>query len=175
MTRHEFRFYLTLALFAVVCVTVFAASHTLTYTAAQDTDIQQRLIPMVNRTKCALYGLPKTCSTAQVQAPTKCVTRSVCQAAGLRQGSAACTRWSAELVDACVIFTSDAAGEAAYLKEAANSGVVNSYALAANLGADEFCTNWDLMSAAAQDTTCTTAAPGGLGLSAGCRPCPESN
>jgi len=157
----------------VIVGSVFAASYTLTYTAQQDTDIQTKLIPMVNRAKCTLYGLPTTCTTANLQAPGKCVTKTVCQAAGLKAGSAACTRWSTEFTDSCTIYAANATGQAAYLKEIANGDIAEAYFLATGFTVTDFCTQWDLMTPSVQDTTCTTASPGGLGLPVNCRPCPE--
>lgn len=167
------RLLLGAALAIVIVPLVLAATHSLTYTAQQDTAVQTRLIPAVNRAKCQAYGRPDNCVTADLTG--RCIVRSVCQAANLKTGSAACTAWSTEFVESCVIFTQNAAGEAAYLKEKANKGMVDDFLSTYTLETKDYCVAWDLMSPSAQSTHCTTAPPAGLGLPSNCRPCPEVN
>lgn len=131
---------LALLLVALVPV-VMAGDSTLSYTAAQSTAIQNRVIPRYNADHCRQFGLPVTCSTAELVA-------------------AGCTVQTTRtfVTDSCTIFASSAAGEAAFLKEMANQGGVATFN---RLVAEEInqynsaaCTLWKALSPAAQQSDC---------------------
>lgn len=134
-----------------------AGSSSLTYTAGQSTAIQNMLIPRYNADHCQRVGLPSGCSSAELV-------------------SAGCSVAGATIKtipqDSCTIFTSDATGEALFLKEVANIGLVTVYnRLIANdvsqYNAAE-CQRFKALSQANQNTECTLR-----GLSNGCSgPCP---
>jgi len=156
----------------IVAPIVYAATHSLTYTTAQDATVQGKIIRNYNRRHCAQFGRGGGCSSAQLVS-NGCIPVSICTYAGLKVGSARCTEWSTEFVESCTIFPETAPGEAAYLKEMANKEMASEFAIMQAADTADFCAAWELMSNSAQNTLCTTAPPAGLGLSNNCRPCPE--
>ena len=132
-----------------------AGNSTLSYTAGQSTAIQTQLIPKYNAEHCTRFGQAVSCSTAELV-------------------SAGCTVQTFKTIvqDSCVIFTQDVTGEAAFLKEVANIGLitVNNRLIAsdvANYQAAE-CSRFKSLSVANQNTECTLR-----GLATGCAgPCP---
>lgn len=133
---------------------VLAGNSTLSYTAGQSTAIQNQLIPKYNAEHCTRFGLALSCSTAELV-------------------SAGCTVQTFKTIvqDSCVVFTSDVTGEAAFLKEVANIGLVtvNNRLIASdiqNYQAAE-CSRFKALSVANQNSECTLR-----GLATGCAgPC----
>lgn len=135
----------------------FAGTSSLTYTAGQSTVIQNQLIPKYNADHCQRFGLPGSClSTDLVTAGCNPATTTV----------------KTVVQDSCTIFTADVTGEANFLKEVANIGLVTVYnrLIATDVGAYNAaeCSRFKALSQVNQNTECTTR-----GLSAGCAgPCP---
>lgn len=133
---------------------VLAGNSTLTYTAGQSTAIQTQLIPKYNAEHCSRFGLPISCSTSDLT-------------------TAGCTVQTFKTIvqDSCVVFTSDVTGEALFLKEVANIGLitVNNRLIASdiqNYNAAE-CARFKALSVANQNSECTLR-----GLATGCAgPC----
>lgn len=142
---------IVLALVAlVIASTAQAASFTVTYTAAQDTVIQTRVIPAANTAKCATFRLGPSCTSANL-VTNGCVT-AVFPSKNLR---------------ACVIYTLDATGEGLFLQDESNRALVERFILLNNIGADIFIAACRGRTAAQQDQICVDA-----GLASGCNPCP---
>lgn len=145
-----------LALLVAVAVPfALAGTSNLVYTAGQSTAIQSQLIPRYNTDHCTRFGLAPSCSSAELV-------------------SAGCTTQTVRTIvfDSCTVFTQDAAGEAAFLKEVANIGLVTvnnkliSNENAAYTAAE--CSRFKSLSQANQNTECTLR-----GLANGCSgPCP---
>jgi hypothetical protein len=144
----------TLILLGIASAIAYAATHSLTYTTAQDTGIQNRVIPAYNRQKCLRYGRAPGCSTANL-ASSGCVPISICTAAGLTVGSTDCNVLSTENVENCTIFTINSAGQDAYLKEVANRGIVQDYLSSKTQASADFKASFDLASQASKDHCCT--------------------
>lgn len=138
---------------------VFAASaeagnSTLTYTAAQSTAIQTRLIPRYNADHCAKFGLPSTCNTSDLTTAgcVNIVRRTV-------------------TIESCTIFAQNAAGEQAFLQEVANQELVAVFnKLIVTQGSaysNAQCAIFNALSPAAKQADCTAH-----GLPTDCDPCP---
>lgn len=144
-------------LVAVSVPFALAGSSSLTYTAAQSTAIQNQLIPKYNADHCGRFGLPSNCAS------TDLVTAGC---------NVAANTIKTVPIDSCTIFTSDVTGEALFLKEAANVGLVTVFnrLIATDIGTYNAaeCTRFKGLSAANQNTECTLR-----GLANGCAgPCP---
>lgn len=138
-----------LVLFAGV---VMAGNSTVSYTAAQSTQIQNRLIPLYNKRHCQAYNKTAGCSSADLVAGG-CVVRVV----------------KTVSVESCTIFTSDATGEQSFLQEMLNQQLVSKLTELTAQDADEFCTAFKAASTANQNSACSA-----LGLPTvanGCAPC----
>lgn len=158
---------------AFALLPIMAATHSLTYTNAQDTTVQNKLVKNYNQRHCVRFNRNKGCNSAQL-VTGGCTTINVCAAAGLRIGSNLCTEWLTEFTDSCVIFSENNAGQALWLKEVANQAIATELALRKAADAEDYCIAWEGVSNTAQNTFCTTAQPAGLGLANGCRPCLET-
>ena len=146
MKRILFALLLALAL----ADSALAASFTITYTAAQDTTIQTRIIPGVNTTKCASFGLPPTCTSAQL------VTRGCVAVA-----------FPAKNYLACTIYTADAAGEGVFLQDESNRIIVDRFLQLGLTDFNVFRTSCLVATAAQKAQACTD-----VGAPATCNPCP---
>ena len=140
---------------AVMTLPVSAGNSTLTYTAAQSTQIQNRLIPKYNAEHCAQFALPSTCTSSDLTT-AGCVARTV----------------RTLVLDSCTIFTSNAAGEQAFLQETANNGLIYVFNRLIRNENDSYnaaeCARWRALSGPQQQTECTLR-----GLSSTCEgPCP---
>lgn len=134
---------------------VLAGTSSLVYTAAQSTVIQNQLIPRYNADHCRQVGLGSGCTSVELV-------------------TAGCTNLTTKTIvqDSCAIFTSDAAGEALFLKEVANIGLITVYnrLIANDVSAYQIaeCSRFKGLSQANQNTECTLR-----GLATGCSgPCP---
>jgi hypothetical protein len=132
----------------------FAGNSTLTYTTAQSTAIQTRLIPRYNADHCARFGLGPTCTTAELVTAgcTNVVRRTV-------------------TIESCTIFAQNATGEQAFLQEVANQELVTVFnKLIATQGSaysTAQCNIFNALSPAAKQADCTAH-----GLPTDCDPCP---
>lgn len=88
---------------------VYAGDSTLSYSTGQSSAIQNQLIPRYNAEHCTRYGQAVGCASGDLVA-------GGC--------SVASNTFKTIVTDSCTIFTSNAAGEAAFLKEVANIGLV---------------------------------------------------
>lgn len=88
---------------------VYAGNSTLSYTTGQSNAIQGQLIPRYNAEHCTRYGQAIGCASADL------VTGGC---------NVATNTFKTIVTDSCTIFTGDAAGEQAFLKEVANIGLV---------------------------------------------------
>jgi hypothetical protein len=136
---------------------VYAGTSNLVYTAAQSTAIQTLLIPMYNADHCQQRGLAANCTSANL------VTAGC---------SVASATFKTIIQDSCTIFTSDVSGEALFLKEVANIGLVSTYnrLIAKDNAAYQAaeCSRFKALSVGNQNTECTLR-----GLPSGCAgPCP---
>lgn len=143
--------------FVIGATLLYAGDSTLSYTAGQSTAIRNQLIPRYNAEHCARFGQAIGCASADL------VTGGC---------SAVANTFKTIVYDSCTIFTSDAAGEAAFLKEVANIGLVtvNNRLIAADNAAYQAaeCARFKALSPANQQTACTN-----LGLISSCSgPCP---
>lgn len=134
---------------------LLAGSSSLTYTAGQSTAIQSQLIPKYNADHCQKFGLGSGCISAD-----------------LVSGGCQVTIVKTIVLDSCTIFTQDAAGEALFLKEAANQALIATYnrLIAIDVGSYQAaeCSRFKALSQANQNTECTLR-----GLASGCAgPCP---
>lgn len=132
-----------------------AADSTLSYTAGQSNGIRTIVIPRYNAEHCAKVGLGAGCTTAQLVA-AGCVVQTV----------------RTFVIDSCTIFTQDAAGESAYLKEAANQGVLAAYNRSIRNDNESYqaaeCWRFKSLNQTQQDAECSLRA-----LGPGCAgPCP---
>lgn len=150
---------LSVAILALVLVAplLLAGTSNLTYTAGQSTAIQNQLIPRYNRDHCDRYGAAFPCTSSDLVA-------GGCNAAS--------NTIRTIVYDSCAIFTQDATGEAAFLKEVANIGLVtvNNRLISSEVGQYQTaeCSRFKALSQGNKDTECTLR-----GLTAGCSgPCP---
>lgn len=150
---------IVLVVLSVFLPAAFAAAgnSTLSYTAAQSTAIQNQLIPRYNAEHCGRFSLPNGCTTSDL-------TTAGCNPANFTVKTV--------VYDSCTIFTSDATGEAAFLKEVANQGLVAVNNKLISIDVSNYnsaaCTAFKAANQAGKDALCT-----GFGLSAGCAgPCP---
>ncbi len=127
-----------------------SASFTITFTAGQDTTIQTRIIPAVNTQNCARFGLPPSCTSAQL------VTRGCVAVA-----------FPAKNYNTCTIYTADATGEGIFLQDDANRQIVFRFVSLFNTDADSFLVACRGRTLAQQNQICVDA-----GLASGCNPCP---
>jgi len=134
---------------------VFAVAHTVNFTAAQDTAIENKLIPAYNRMHCARYGRPTGCTSANLVA-SGCVVVNACTALGLPAGTA-CTTMSTLNVESCVIYTADATGEDAMLQELLNQKLVDTYNAARSQAGSDFKAGFAAASGANQSAACVAA------------------
>jgi hypothetical protein len=107
----------TVRLFLVVILIpmrLLAGNHTISYTAGQETAIQNRLLPLINAYKCASKGLGPTCNTAQLVA-AGCVAVAF---PSVRP-----------LFNTCNIYSLDAAGLDQYLKDKSDKALVDDFIL----------------------------------------------
>ncbi len=137
------------ALLALVSI-VEAGDSTLTYTAAQSNAIQTRLIPGFNRTHCRSFHQPPTCATADL-------ARAGCRPRTTSQGLT---------TESCVIFTADAVGEQAFLRERSARDLVIVFGAFGRPDPADFCAAFRLATQQKKDQLCAN-----LGLPAGCTPC----
>lgn len=147
MKRHLLRALLVVLL---VVARAEAANFTLTYTTAQDTQIQTRLIPLYNKAHCAKFGLGASCTSAQL-VTAGCVA----------------VVFKTVTIDSCTIFTQDATGEGLFLQEIANQQLADIFSQLVSSDNVDFCTSWKTLTTTQQNTQCTTQ-----GLPNGCSPCP---
>ncbi len=141
---------LILFLCVLFCASLLmAGSSTVTYTAAQSTRIQTKLIPLFNSRHCQNFNLPTNCTTANL-ATAGCATVTVRTLA----------------IETCVIFTSDATGEQAFLQEALNRQLVTQLGDVSAGDAAAFCVAFKAAATGTQNTICSN-----LGLASGCDPC----
>lgn len=91
-----------------------AGNSTVTFTAAQSTAIQNRLIPNYNANHCAQFGLGSSCTSANL-VTAGCVVKTFGPVA------------VAITIDSCTIFTSNAAGEQSFHQERLNQSLVDSF------------------------------------------------
>lgn len=157
-----FALVLLLAVVGVQVVIVFAAAHTITYTAAQDSLIQTKLIPAFNRLKCASYGKPNGCSSADLVAGG-CVVQDMCDVLGFNQTSSACVNTDDMKTNSCTIFAADTVGQDALMREALNSAYASTYSLSETQASQDFKTAFDTAPPASQQAACTA-----VGLPASC-------
>jgi hypothetical protein len=150
MNRLRRTLYLALLLLAVCIGTALAASFSLTYTAAQDTQIQTKLIPLVNTANCAKRGLGPLCTSANL------VTKGCVAVA-----------FPAKNMNVCTIYTADAAGEAIYLKDTLDAALVTQLAKLNAANTVTFQAACRARTPAQQDAVCVAN-----GQAAGCNPCP---
>lgn len=143
--------FLLSAVLAALPSLALAGTFTITYTTAQDTVIQTRIIPFVNTGKCAGFGLPASCTSAQL------VTRGCVVVA-----------FPAKNVNACTIYTLDAAGEQALLQDDSNRIVVDRFLQLGNSDNSVFLTGCSTWTAAQKQAACLA----GPGVPATCNPCP---
>ena len=136
---------------------VMAGTSNLVYTAGQSTAIQTQLIPRYNRDHCEKFGAVFPCTSSDL------VTGGC---------NAAANTIRTIVFDSCTIFTTDVTGEAAFLKEVANIGLVtvNNRLIgnenAAYTAAE--CSRFKALSQGNKDSECTLR-----GLPTGCSgPCP---
>lgn len=133
---------------------VLAGSSSLVYTAGQSTAIQTQLIPKYNAEHCSRFGQSIGCNTSE-----------------LVSGGCTVQTFKTIVQDSCVIFTSDVAGEALFLKEVANIGLitVNNRLISSDIAnyQNAECVRFKALSVANQNSECTLR-----GLATGCAgPC----
>lgn len=146
---------LALGIIVYISPKVYAVVHSLNYTAAQDTIIQNQVITAYNRAHCQVWGKASGCSSANLVSGG-CVVKNACQAIGLPAGTA-CTTLSTLNVESCVIYTVDTTGEDAMLQETANQKLVAIYDAGRSYGSVDFKAGFTAASQGNKDTACTAA------------------
>jgi hypothetical protein len=138
-----------LFVFVLCSVPLWAGNVTIAHTTAQSNVIQGTLIPTHNRTHCTSFGLPGTCTSAQLV-------------------TAGCTvkTFKTVTIESCVIFTSDAAGEAAFLQEFVDQKLVDGFNQQLAEDVNLSCAAFKAASTANQNSACTA-----VGRPTGCTFC----
>lgn len=148
---------LLLLVAALIAPTIMAGTMdgAVTTTAAQDTFLQNNLIPAANAERCKKFGLSAGCTSGQL-------VSAGCVAVAF----STLTKATAGSFQSCTIYTQDAAGENAYAADELAQRVQDRFfqELAADIAAN--CASFKALSAGAQNTVCTD-----LGRPAGCRIC----
>lgn len=118
---------------------------------SQHTYVQATQIPRLNRERCSQWSLPSNCTTSDVKG-AGCVVQPF---QGATLGNPAFM--------SCTIYSSDAAGEAAYYGDLIASGALGG--INADIGASvqASCLAWKAANNATRNATCAA-----LGLSNGC-------
>lgn len=127
-----------------------AAAFTVNFTAAQDTQLQTKMIPLVNTAKCAGRGLASNCTSANL------VTAGCVAVAFPTVG-----------YNTCTIYTLDVAGETAFLQDELNARLMDRFTQLNVVNTISFSTACKALTLTQQNTLCTDA-----GLASGCNPCP---
>jgi hypothetical protein len=149
--------------FALVSVeVVLAVAHTITYTAQQDSMIQQRIISAYNRQHCAKFGRPTGCSSADLVA-SGCVVKDMCDVLGLNPASSACIATDGLNVESCVIYAATLAGQDALMPELLNQNYVSIYSQSIAQSEQDYKTAFDTATLTQQQAACTA-----IGLPANC-------
>lgn len=127
-----------IAVLAAYAPVVFAVAHTLNFTAAQDTQMQTKLIPLYNRAHCKQFKQANGCTSANLV-------------------TGGCTSITVKtlVIESCTIFTQDTTGEDAFLQEMANQKLVEVFGRYGNDGATIREAAFQGLSSGGQTTTCT--------------------
>jgi len=149
---------LLIAFAFLVSAAAYAGNSTLVYTADQSQRTRDKYIPRYNKAHCEQFRLPKTCTSADLVAAGCVVKVYKSNKTGL-----------AYVIDSCTIFTTNGAGEEAYLQETKNQELAATNEGQASSDSDDFCVAFKAKTNSEQNAICAS-----LSLPNGCNPC-QSN